>query len=319
MTDARISAFARSSMETPVPPESSSMTFDSGYSPTPGADQSSYSSPGSASDHMGAMSYSTQLGTQPLYPGSAVLSAFEQQKNNTHVNRVITTTNSTAEGAEQQPQDPLDATSKPPERRQKRLERNRESARLSRRRRKHYLENLEVRVNQLSSDLDQMRRGHVLLAVSVVAEKRLQQIAMGQQLLPAEQPQLSFTSNEIMIASSFQAQQLKSFSVPPSAQFVMWLTLQTDNYFRGGRAASERLSAARIGERVSKFTQEKRLWCSLVSHHAYQNLTRFIFVCPFAITHHSHFINTVDQYRNVECCTFAVHVASLLQRNWPFL
>jgi hypothetical protein len=32
---------------------------------------------------------------------------------------------------------------------------------------------------------------------------------------------------------------------------MMWLTLQTDTYYRGGRAASERLSAARIGERVS--------------------------------------------------------------------
>jgi len=30
----------------------------------------------------------------------------------------------------------------------------------------------------------------------------------------------------------------------------MWLTLQNDEYFRGGWAPSERLSAARIGERV---------------------------------------------------------------------
>jgi hypothetical protein len=38
---------------------------------------------------------------------------------------------------------------------------------------------------------------------------------------------------------------------PPSNRFVLWLSLQDDRFFRGGRSASERLSAARIGERVS--------------------------------------------------------------------
>ena len=134
----------------------------------------------------------------------------------------------------------------------KRLERNRESARLSRRRRKQFLEVLEARVNQLSSDLDRMRRAHVQQALPAIAGQRLQQIALGQ--TPAE-PRLSRTSNEMMIVTSFWAQQLKSFAMPPSTQFVLWLTLQNDHYFRGGRAASERLSAARIGERVSNRTR----------------------------------------------------------------
>ena len=50
-------------------------------------------------------------------------------------------------------------------RRQKRLERNRESARLSRRRRKQYLEVLEERVTFLSEEMDRGRREHVLNAV----------------------------------------------------------------------------------------------------------------------------------------------------------
>ena len=253
--------FDRAAMETPVPSCDSMATFEnSEYSPTPGADASSYSSPGSASDHMGA-SYSND--PQPIYPGSSVLSAFDKQKkeNNAHVNRVITT-----KVKKEDPDDDVlmdkqeipeavvsgsSGTAKPPERRQKRLERNRESARLSRRRRKHYLEALEVRVHQLSSDLDEMRRSRVAQALPKILELRQQHIAEGK--LPGES--ISRTSPDMMIVNSFQSQQLKSFSIPPSMQFVLWLTLQNDTFFRGGRAASERLSAARIGERVRSFIE----------------------------------------------------------------
>ena len=38
--------------------------------------------------------------------------------------------------------------------------------------------------------------------------------------------------------------------LPSLTPFILWLTLQNDNFFRGGRAPSERLSAARIGERL---------------------------------------------------------------------
>ena len=57
-------------------------------------------------------------------------------------------------------------------RRQKRLERNRESARLSRRRRKQYLEVLEERVSQLSLEMDQGRRAHAAAAIETVLAKR---------------------------------------------------------------------------------------------------------------------------------------------------
>lgn len=227
---------------------------------------SSYSSPGSASDHMGAASYSNH--PEPLGPGSAVLAAFDKQKKeeqkniNTHVNRVITTKmeeddrdDEALEDAEDDKNENGDtATTKPPARRQKRLERNRESARLSRRRRKQYLEALEARVVKLSCDLDRMRRAHVAQALPQIAEQRHQQITQG--ILPGEP--ISRTSSDMMILNSFQAQQLKSFATPPSTQFVLWLTLQNDTFFRGGRAASERLSAARIGERVSQNKLESK-------------------------------------------------------------
>jgi hypothetical protein len=138
-------------------------------------------------------------------------------------------------------------------RRQKRLERNRESARLSRRRRKQYLGVLEDRVKQLSIETDQGRRDHAARAIQTILEKR-QNILRNNPVLGSlselDVP-LNRTSSELLVLSTFCMQQLKSLSLPPHSKFVLWLTLQGDTYFRGGRASSERLSAARIGERVS--------------------------------------------------------------------
>jgi bZIP transcription factor len=231
------------------------------YSPTPGADASSQSSPGSASDHMG-MQFSgaaaTTFGVQPNFPGSAALAAFDAEKHN-HVNRVITTSPAVPQekptAVSRRKKEGLSpAASGTTVRRQKRLQRNRESARLSRRRRKQYLEELEERVDKLSESLDQSRRQHVAQAISVLKEKRVALLSAPNSLasLSVLETSLSRTNEEIMIATTFQAQQLKSFSASPSTQFVLWLTLQTDAFFRGGRAASERLSAARIGERVRR-------------------------------------------------------------------
>lgn len=139
-------------------------------------------------------------------------------------------------------------------RRQKRLERNRESARLSRRRRKQYLEILEERVTQLSMEVDQGRRTHAAQAVTTTLYKRREVLEATDKSDEEKIRLLEFglgrTSPEMMLVSTFKYQQLKSFSLPPHSKFVLWLTLQNDQYFRGGRAASERLSAARIGERM---------------------------------------------------------------------
>jgi len=163
------------------------------------------------------------------------------------------------------------------QRRQKRLERNRESARLSRRRRKQYLEVLEERVTNLSQEMDRGRREHVVAGVKTVREKRRDKlmevernlnvsfsglsVSLSPSVAPASIPaleqnarlldtSLSRTSDELRIAATFQKEQLKSFSNDATKKFVLWLTLQNDTYFRGGRAPSERLSAARIGERM---------------------------------------------------------------------
>lgn len=140
-----------------------------------------------------------------------------------------------------------------PNRRLKRLERNRESARLSRRRRKHYLEVLEEKVTKMANDVDEGRRLHVSQMVMVILNKRSNLIQTGSPLHILQlETALSRASQEAAIAGTFRWQQLNSLCLPPSTKFILWLTLQNDSYFRGGRAASERLSAARIGERVSR-------------------------------------------------------------------
>jgi hypothetical protein len=178
-------------------------------------------------------------------------------------------------------------------RRQKRLERNRESARLSRRRRKQYLEILEDRVTQLSTEVDQGRRAHAAQAVSITVHKRREVLEApnktDEERVRLLEYGLGRTSSEMMLVTTFKYQQLKSFSLPPESKFILWLTLQNDQYFRGGRAASERLSAARIGERVSLFIMHTsslkcwdtiQFWFGLVQCHEISLLT-CLYACVF--------------------------------------
>mmetsp|Transcript_224 Transcript_224/g.259 ORF Transcript_224/g.259 Transcript_224/m.259 type:complete len:891 (+) Transcript_224:110-2782(+) len=179
---------------------------------------------------------------------------------------------------------------------QRRLERNRLSAQLSRRRRKHYLEELEDRVVQLSLEMDSGRRNHAFQAMDHISELRQQvllsavtitrdiessssdingdkgdnmmlefQLDNSLRLLESAGPLSRTNNHELLVLNSFLGQQLKSFSLPSHTKFILWLTLQGDLYFRGGRAASERLSAARIGERMlsggnDKVTPVNAMW-----------------------------------------------------------
>ncbi|KAL7532850.1 hypothetical protein ACHAXR_004888, partial [Thalassiosira sp. AJA248-18] len=217
------------------------------------------------------------------------------------------------------------------DRRQKRLERNRESARASRRRRKQYLEELEVKVTHLSTEMDRGRLNHACVAVRTVRGMRMGKLrevergllirdgnntqqwgggassaigaapasaggatiashgikhsmiksgiqhnvtksiptptpinrplpppagggsnnnVLSEQQTAALTGNLSRTSDELQIVQTFMKQQLLSLVQPNSTKFALWLSLQKDGFYRGGRSASERLSAARIGERL---------------------------------------------------------------------
>lgn len=190
-------------------------------------------------------------------------------------------------GSSPGPQDGGSASTKTTgHKKQRRLERNRLSAQLSRRRRKQYLEELEERVVRLSLAMDSGRRKHAFQAIDRITEMRQQVLSSAEavvreieglvrstdmhdnnrtmmlnfqldnyvRLLENAGPLARTNSEELLILNSFLGQQLKSFSLPSHAKFILWLSLQGDIYYRGGRAASERLSAARIGERVSYST-----------------------------------------------------------------
>lgn len=176
------------------------------------------------------------------------------------------------------------------QKKQRRLERNRLSAQLSRRRRKQYLEELEDKVVRLSLDMDSGRRKHAFQAIDRISEMRQQVLSSAEavvremeasdgnrsmmlnfqlenymRLLENAGPLARTSSEELLILNSFLGQQLKSFSLPSHAKFILWLSLQGDTYYRGGRAASERLSAARIGERVSGVVVSIPLCCPMAT------------------------------------------------------
>jgi len=271
---------------------------------------------------------------------------------------ITATTTTTANNNKQQQPSPTAAAPAPTttgiivDKRQKRLERNRESARASRRRRKQYLEELEHNVHTLSTEMDSGRVHHALEGVKVVTglrEKKVLEIlerwndhdddidmnggggnvftnksssstsGVKHNVIPKtvaaptthqqhhqRQQQsssrglllqnaniilatsLSRTQPSFQVANAFFQQQLKSLILthkqpitasasssphhpasaaasvvaatasspilgpllPSLTPFILWLTLQNDNFFRGGRGHSERLSAARIGERL---------------------------------------------------------------------
>ena len=210
------------------------------------------------------------------------------------------------------------------DKRQKRLERNRESARASRKRRKQYLEELEIKVNRLSEEMDRGRMHHASIAVRTVRSMRLGKLrdveqlgraanvgggnrlgiqhnvtssslpvstnsvtSLEQQIIPLT-TNLSRTSDELQIVQTFMKQQLLSLIQPASSRFILWLSLQKDGFYRGGRSASERLSAGRIGERVSSFCVSKKLEAGYYFSHAHILCTNSIpCLCRFQQLLHS--------------------------------
>ena len=159
------------------------------------------------------------------------------------------------------------------ERRQKRLARNRESARQSRRRKKQYLELLEEKVAQLTDEIDALRRMHLGSADKVLEEMRDARIrqlasavneakASGSELSEDQRAALSKALEEMhqkfspdceerLAVLRFQFEELHELALPMHSQLLTWLLLQPDSFFRSRRSSSsERASANKIGERM---------------------------------------------------------------------
>lgn len=277
-------SFIRNHTASTPPPSEDMQTLEEEYSSVPGASVSSHSSPGSTADLKGTALPDPALVIFPTPPSHVpVHRQYHHHHSNNNASTSAGTSSSdslswhpsvpsvpvlvsaqhhptpgaalpTASAPTPLPSGTALTVQKEPtnrNRRQKRLERNRESARLSRRRRKHYLEVLEEKVTQLSHAMDRGRRAHVAQANRIRQSERHEIVQSGNvKHVVRLETALSRTSRENSVTQTFRWQQLKSLCLPPSTKFVLWLTLQNDVYFRGGRAASERLSAARIGERV---------------------------------------------------------------------
>jgi len=173
-------------------------------------------------------------------------------------------------------------------RRIKRLERNRESARQSRKRRKAYLEDLEHKVHSLSGGLDMERVDvalkfleEVLMTYDTVVVGNDGEGGVGgasgdavmsesnkprgiqhplQHTMPKHNHNNTTTTTAIhdatkipsalQIIYTFQHAYLSSLILPREYKFILWVLIQRERFWRGGRGNSDRLSAARIGERM---------------------------------------------------------------------
>eukprot|EP00545_Synedropsis_sp_CCMP1620_P013651 CAMPEP_0119023928 /NCGR_PEP_ID=MMETSP1176-20130426/30920_1 /TAXON_ID=265551 /ORGANISM="Synedropsis recta cf, Strain CCMP1620" /LENGTH=592 /DNA_ID=CAMNT_0006979095 /DNA_START=1 /DNA_END=1779 /DNA_ORIENTATION=+ len=158
------------------------------------------------------------------------------------------------------------------ERRARRLARNRESARQSRRRKKDNLARLSKQVNGLHEAIEDERRHQLSLMEENLQKLRFQAIrklALVQSsedgpeapsLAPSREgirelldnlgPNCAVRQNCV----SFQYSALKQLMLPKYQAFILWLTLQDEDFFAAGKeqkAKNTRVSSKQIGEELT--------------------------------------------------------------------
>lgn len=131
------------------------------------------------------------------------------------------------------------------ERRKRRLARNRESARQSRRRKKQYLELLEEKVSQLTTEIDHLRRTHLDNASEKLrVQKRALILEMGNCLSDTTKQEdiesairtvnqrFGANSKERQEVMSYYFNQLQNLLVPPYTKFLLWTLEKGDSFFQ---------------------------------------------------------------------------------------
>jgi hypothetical protein len=133
------------------------------------------------------------------------------------------------------------------EKRQRRLARNRESARQSRRRKKQYLELLEEKVSQLTESIDATRASHLERAdesLNNVRSEILATLSEDMKNNPPEavsekirqgimliQERFGPNSVERMAVKDYNFRQLDNLLLPPYSRFLLWLSIQDETFF----------------------------------------------------------------------------------------
>jgi len=177
------------------------------------------------------------------------------------------------------------------ERRARRLARNRESARQSRRRKKEHLARLSERVNQLHAQIDTERKRLLGELEPKLQELRQNEISKLKKSLDDETSESDNGTKEILAhalknvlgntdpdcpvrraAASFQYSTLKHLLLPKYQEFLLWLTLHPESFFTAGkeerakavasqaptRASAARVSSKQIGEDITNKWKEKK-------------------------------------------------------------
>jgi hypothetical protein len=128
------------------------------------------------------------------------------------------------------------------EKRAKRLARNRESARQSRRRKKEHLVTLSKKVNQLQDVLEKERRASLATMDVALKEKRARIVAEFVDGGVIHSDYLEHVIRETLPNSNvkqgtilFQYTTLKQALLPKYEEFILWLTLREEEFFTKGK------------------------------------------------------------------------------------
>jgi bZIP transcription factor len=177
------------------------------------------------------------------------------------------------------------------EKRAIRLERNRMSARRSRRKKKERLETLGAQVNDLHIVLEDERRRQIdcmvpafeLLTVEMTAESMISVI---------EKTELNNFLHRAIL--DFQYTQLKTLTMAPYQRFLMWLLLQDPTYFRAKEAQNKKffkISSKQIGEQLTVQTSP--------IHDAQTAWPLFCFELKFSVDQEERFVAAITTNHDI--------------------
>mmetsp|Transcript_5040 Transcript_5040/g.10161 ORF Transcript_5040/g.10161 Transcript_5040/m.10161 type:complete len:594 (-) Transcript_5040:122-1903(-) len=171
--------------------------------------------------------------------------------NNPHVKKLLGSAKPSAEELE--------------DRRLCRLARNRESARLSRRRKKEVLQTMGVRVNTLSNEFCEARRLHTLKSEEKLRERRVFLLEELQNSFiepkndhKAVQDKFDKISAdtgpdccERRATIDFHWHSLKNLILPPRNRLILWWLLQNKSFFKYGKGCPlDKASSKQVGEKM---------------------------------------------------------------------
>ncbi|ETW03592.1 hypothetical protein, variant [Aphanomyces invadans] len=174
-------------------------------------------------------------------------------------------------------------------RRRKRLERNRESARQSRRRKKQYLELLEGKVAQLTEEIDEAREVHLDSADSTINALKNQLVTSLNKLLDNYPPNTPLppsvdaevragvhsiqdrfgpNAKERQAVVNYHFTQLDSLLLPPYTRFLLWMSIQDESFYTKANTSptpggSVKSKSFRDGDRKDSVAKKDGLWSAL--------------------------------------------------------